>query len=156
MKIYTSYFYQIRNFPKNLVPLSTALSDPRYYHDFKHPHYYFVDKRGIVNGLRAEPFMPGVECSGLCHGPNDCSGKAKTCAFLQTYYKQLCKLDINDIMFRFQDLGKRLVAAGVLNELPNFALIVHEAPTNPCSERGPIQQYFKNNGIIVQEFEPNN
>lgn len=34
MKIYTSYFYQIRNFKQNMIPISTCLSDPGaiYYH----------------------------------------------------------------------------------------------------------------------------
>ena len=33
MKIRLSYFYQIRFFKKNMIPMSTALSDPEWYHD---------------------------------------------------------------------------------------------------------------------------
>lgn len=29
MKIRTSYFYQIRNFKKNMIPVSTAMWDPK-------------------------------------------------------------------------------------------------------------------------------
>jgi hypothetical protein len=32
-------------------------------------------------------------------------------------------------------------------------LIVHEAPDNPCSERAPLQEYFKEHGINVEEYE---
>lgn len=32
MKILTSYFYQIRNFKPYQIPLSTAISDPAWYH----------------------------------------------------------------------------------------------------------------------------
>jgi len=33
MKVRISYFYQIRNFKTNMIPMSTALSDPAWYHD---------------------------------------------------------------------------------------------------------------------------
>lgn len=32
MKIYTSYFYQIRFFKPNMIPLSTAKYDPSWFH----------------------------------------------------------------------------------------------------------------------------
>lgn len=59
MKIYTSYFYQVRNFPINTVAFSTAMWDPKWFHDFKDRKYKFKDKRGIWNGLRATPLVPG-------------------------------------------------------------------------------------------------
>ena len=30
MKLYTTYYYQIRNFPRNLIGLSTAMYPPKY------------------------------------------------------------------------------------------------------------------------------
>ena len=41
---------------------------------------------------------------------------------------------------------------GFLDE-PEIMLIVHEAPDNPCSERVPLQEYFKEHGINVEEYE---
>ena len=35
---------------------------------------------------------------------------------------------------------------------PTFALIVHEAPNNPCSERTIIQQWFADHGYPIQEL----
>ena len=56
MKIATSYFYQIRNFKPWMIPVSTAMSDPFWY---KPPQgkEWFIDRRGIVCGLRYEPLI---------------------------------------------------------------------------------------------------
>ena len=32
MKFYISYFYQIRNFSPNMIPISTTVSDPDWFH----------------------------------------------------------------------------------------------------------------------------
>lgn len=40
IKIYTSYFYQIRNFTPNIIPVSTALSDPAWYRPPEGQEYY--------------------------------------------------------------------------------------------------------------------
>ena len=62
MKIRISYFYQIRNFKPNMIPMSTAISDPSWFHDWKDSSYIFTDKRGILNGLRLKPII--VQCGG--------------------------------------------------------------------------------------------
>ena len=56
IQLYTSYFYQIRHFKKNMVPISTAMWDPKWYHDWMGHDYVFKDKRGIYNGIRVECF----------------------------------------------------------------------------------------------------
>ena len=60
MKLAISYFYQIRNFPKNYIPMSTCLSDPAWYHNNQGENYIYKDKRGILNGLRLQPII--VHC----------------------------------------------------------------------------------------------
>ena len=62
MKIMTSYFYQIRFMKQNYIPLSTAIWDPKWFHQNKGQDFQFKDKNGVWNGLRAEIFMPGKEC----------------------------------------------------------------------------------------------
>ena len=62
MKIRTSYFYQIRNFKKNMIPVSTAMSDPLWYRPEQGQEYFF-DKRGIVNGLRYTPLIVQADLS---------------------------------------------------------------------------------------------
>ena len=65
MQIYTSYFYQIRNFKKNMVPVSTAITDPAWYRPPQGKEYY-IDKRGIVCGLRYEPLIVQLKGTQGC------------------------------------------------------------------------------------------
>lgn len=151
MKIMISYFYQIRFFTPNMIPLSTASGDPRWYHANKTKQHFFKDKNGVYNGLRAEPFMPGSLCDGLCQGkcdpkhPNDC-------LFLKTYKMQLNLLNFDDIINRFQRLADFIQEKEKFVEEPIMVLIVHEAPNNPCSERWPLIEWFKEHGYKLQEF----
>lgn len=147
MTIYTSYFYQIRFFPQNLVPLSTAVWDPKWYFHNEKQGYVWKDARGVLNGLRATPFVPNDSCNGLCRGPESCVSKdSNTCMFLQVYLAQLRQLDFNSIIQRFYNLGERI------GNNPDFALIFHEAPSNPCSERWMVQQWFKENNWEINEW----
>lgn len=155
MRIYTSYFYQIRFFPPNLVPLSTAIWDPKWFHDNKSQSYQFKDKRGVLNGLRAEIFNPEIHGNGQCRGPEMCiyTGDKRMCPFLLGYRIQLNKLNFQNVIERFQLLHDTICAKEHLEDC-DFALIVHEAPTNPCSERDPIQQWFADNGQPIEEWYP--
>lgn len=153
MKIYTSYFYQIRNFTPNIIPLSTAISDPSWYHNGRNKYITFFDKRGIINGLRAEPFVPGPQCHDLCHGAKECGNSPSQCTFLQVYREQLNKLNFEDILARFYQLNRKMRALENTDWEYKFALIFHEAPTNPCSERWAVQDWFKAHGYNIEEFK---
>lgn len=87
MKLYTSYFYQIRFFAPNIVPVSTAVWDPKWYHNFAGQDNVFLDKRGVVNGLRAPALAPGSQLEGSCAGKDGtavgCTHNPSTCAFLR-------------------------------------------------------------------------
>ena len=48
MKILTSYFYQIRFFKPNIIPLSTCLSDPVWYHKGNGKSFYYKDKNDDI------------------------------------------------------------------------------------------------------------
>jgi len=87
MKILTSYFYQIRNFKPYQIPLSTAISDPAWYHP-KNGDYY-VDKNGVINGLRIGMLQPQRSLGFLCGGKT-CTQQPDSCRFLRAYYDQLC------------------------------------------------------------------
>jgi len=149
MTIYTSYFYQVRFFPPNLVPLSTAAFDPKWFHDFKGKNYQFKDKRGVINGIRAEIFMPGSDLGGYC-SPS-CGQVSPNCDFLLRYRAQLNKLDFADVWERFTDLASMVRSREGIEDV-NFALMVHEAPTNKCSERVPIQEWFAAHDYPIQEW----
>lgn len=145
MKVATSYFYKIRFFTPNIIPLSTAVFDPKWYHTY-------LDKNGVLNGLRCELFMPGPTCNNLCRGSKGCQNSPADCAFLKEYRKQLDKLDFAKVMEALYSVADNVQATLKFNEEPVIALIVYEAPSNPCSERVVIQQWFADNGYPITEL----
>ena len=155
MQIMTSYFYQIRFFTPNMIPLSTAVWDPRWYHqNTGDQKYQWKDKNGVWNGLRAEPFAPGPLCDNLCRGPEYCDGgDPMKCAFLRTYRTQLDQLDFKDIIKLIYTIGNAVQEREGFEEEPIVVLIVHEATSNPCSERRVIQEWFRDNGYPIKEFQ---
>ena len=156
MKIYTSYFYQVRFFKPNYLGFSTALSDPKWFHDFRRPPYTFIDKNGVLNGLRADPFVPGPLCKNLCHGIIGCpyahKDKDNWCPFLQRYYQQLGELSIPKIVNCFQKLADSIQMNVGFQEEPKIILLLHEAPQNPCSERWPLQKWLTDFGLFAGEL----
>lgn len=144
MKLYTSYFAQLRKFPPNLVGLSTAHWNPKWRPMGK-------DKRGVIC-VDCPPFKPGAECDGLCNGK--CEPKhPEDCAFLKAYKAQLDKLNLIRIQNNLGRLATEIAQNEGFKDI-DFAFLVYETPTNPCSERVAIQQYFKEHGINIEEWQP--
>ena len=144
MKLYTSYFAQLRKFPPNLVGLSTAVWNPKWRPMGK-------DKRGVIC-VDCPPFKPGRECDGLCRGACD-PKHPEDCAFLKAYKSQLDKINL----VQFQNSLEKLASQIALNEGfqdVNFALLVYEIPANPCSERGPIQKWGEEHNLNIKEWQP--
>ena len=152
MKFYTSYFYQLRFFPPNAIPLSTAVWDPKWYFNFQKQGHVWKDKRSVYNGLRAGPLVPGAQCEGLCHGSEGCDAKPNYCRFLQAYKRQLDGLDFAEIVDRAERLAKKIQNKEGFLEEPIIILLFHETPTNPCSERWPVQKWFHDNGVEISEW----
>ena len=133
MKIYTSYFYQIRNFTPNIIPVSTAMSDPAWYRPPEGKEYY-IDKRGIICGLRYEPLIVQQYGSHSC--PCESRYLAPACPTM---------LEYEQLLNSFIDKEKTLKAFEYcLNKFnaDTIALIVYEAPNNLCSERWALQKFF--------------
>ena len=145
MKIRTSYFYQVRNFKKNMLPISTAVSDPFWYRPEKGKEYFF-DKRGIVNGLRYTPLIvqKELECDCPCK-----THQYSSCSFLQNYEAALKTVDFNKMIQAFEHCGKKFIK----EEEPIIVLLVYEVPTNQCSERVSLQKLFNQNGYECKELE---
>ena len=139
MKVYTSYWAQVRNFPTSLVGLNTTVWPPKY-------RPLGTDDRGVTV-LNCKPLIPGRECEYLCRGKCD-PPRPYDCAFLKTYRKQLEKLNFFEFYNYMKELSKKYGDA-------DFAFIVFEPPTKECSERRIIQQWFKDNGIEVKEWHKN-
>ena len=142
MKVYTSYFYGIRFFKPNMIPISTAKWDPKWFHQNKGQDYVWVDKNNVMNGLRAPVFAPSDATEAFSCAPN-CGKDPTKCMFMKMYEIKLAKLDYNDIMKRTEDLCERVRAATQFEGEPIAVFIVHEAPDNTCSERAAIQKFFQ-------------
>lgn len=133
MRIYTSYFYQIRNFTPNIIPVSTAMSDPKWYRPPADKEYY-IDKRGIICGLRYEPLI--VQPMGTHSCPCEFKDLAPACPTMIEYEQLLYSfVDKEKTLWAFEHCCNKFNA-------DTIALIVYEAPTNPCSERWALQKFF--------------
>lgn len=145
MKLYTTYYYQIRNFPRNLIGLSTAMYPPKYITLGQ------KDKRGVLV-IDCPILKPGEACEGLCNGK--CNPKPKypsDCKFLDTYHTQLMEIDIDKFVKHLQSLHDKICAGEKLNDV-DFAFIFFEKYDNPCSERWPLQAWLRYYNIEIQEW----
>lgn len=128
MKVAISYFYGIRFFRPDMVPMSTARSDPAWFSSRGVP---WVDSRGVVNGLRADPLVP--------KGGD--------------YAEQLDGVDCKDFLARVEKLCETLRVVTKFEGEPTAVFLVYEAPGNPDSERAAIQEYFRKNGVACEEVD---
>ena len=143
MKIYKSYFYQIRNFKQNMIPISTALSDPKW---FKPPigKEYYIDKRGIICGLRYRPLI--IQSQGTHYCPCEKKEILKgNCPTMQEYRQLLETIDFDKMLKAFEFCLNKF-------HKDTIVLIVYEAPNNLCSERIALQNYFYSHGIECKEL----
>ena len=133
MKIVTSYFYMIRYFTPNIIPVSTALSDPAWYRPPTGKEY-FIDKNGVINGLRYEPLIVQRYGEHIC--PCESKDLAPACPTMIEY---------EQLLFSLVNKEKTLKAFKYCCNKFNadtIALMVYEAPNNPCSERAALQKFF--------------
>ena len=106
MKISISYFYKIRFFKSNMIPMSTAISDPAWYHDNCGSYHSFIDKNGVLNGLRFKDFMPIIKDNGECYGQKSCKELDKqVCGFLNNYYEQLSALSFEEVVSKLEKIA---------------------------------------------------
>ena len=95
----------------NTVALSTAKSDPQWFHHGWDKSVVYEDKNGVLNGLRAEPFVPQTfeNAEGYC---GHCDKNPIHCKFIKAYRQQLSNLDFDDMMRRFKSIAERVVKMG--------------------------------------------
>lgn len=144
LQMYTSYFYQIRNFDKNMIPFSTAAWDPKWYHaDSYDKIRKFIDKRGVINGVRAEqlvPKFPGAEV--MCKNQQCAKTHDWMCDFQWGYWEMLNRLDCVEELKRLEFDAMTLANRFKFEKEPIIMLMVHEGPSRPCAERPVLQKYF--------------
>ena len=155
MKIRTSYFYQIRNFNRNMIPVSTAVWDPVWYHANQGPNHIFYDARKILIGNRLQPVInAGIKCGQQEPVPCPCEEKNYfNCSFLSNYRKNLEEIDFDAMIKSLQEFAQGYAEKNNIEEEIIIVLIVHEAPGNMCSERVPLQEYFTAHGWECKELD---
>lgn len=152
MKIMLSYFYQIRFFKPNMIPVSTAVWDPAW---FRRDGQIFKDKHGVWNGIRLEDLHPDDDkCAGLCPCEHHHT-RTGPCKFLTAYREQLNDISFIDLFSWCEKLARYVQKKEEFEEEPIVVLIVYEAPNNPCSERGPLMSWFADNGYELKEWTKN-
>ena len=147
MLIYITYFFYIRFVPNNLVPVSIAVFIPKWYHNFKSENFIYRDKRGIINGVRAEILSPykikNCECNN-CMSHKD----PTVCSFIKQYHDYIFSLNFKEVYDILLNISNKY-------DNSNICLIVYEKPDNPCSERSTLVDWFSSNGIEIKEFSLN-
>ena len=138
-----------------MIPVSTAIWDPLWYHNFTQDYnYLFKDKRGILNGLRLESVIEQGRHSN--HGPDICPCDKKEyqkCSFLKQYRENLENINFNKMYNDMLKFAKDYKETENIKEEIILVLIVYETPTNPCSERRPLQDFFNSHGVECKELD---
>lgn len=145
---YISYFYNLRYLPPDIIPISTAISDPPWFKPKENGEPWF-DDRGVLCGIKFPEFShPGAYQCGC-----PCSQKIpEVCNFLRTYRLHLDLLDATWEIQKFESLAEYLRSKGI--PVRGFCLMVYESPDNLCSERVPLQEIWDVWGLELPEFDP--
>jgi len=151
MNYYISYFYKIRFFTPDMLPLSTAVWDPKWYHNFKDQRYIFKDKNGVYNGLRVEMLNPEKCNASGCPCEFQKKGLNGECSFIKSYKKGLREVNFLGLMNRCNKTIEKIKEKDG-TQINSIVFIVHETPNNPCSERSALIDYFKEHGIDLKEW----
>lgn len=145
MDFYITYFYNLRFLPPDIIPISTAISDPPWFREIK------KDKRGVLCGINFQEFHhpKAYSCGCPCVNKNP-----ESCEFLRTYRQHLSTLNKESELWKFKSLSEYLEKNGI--SVKGFCLVVYEKPDNPCSERKPLIELWESWGLKITEFNPSN
>ena len=148
MKIFITYFYNIRFFKPHTIPISTAVWDPKWYHNFQGHDIIFKDKNNVLNGIRY-PDLSSVNIPQSC----PCENKdPTTCQFIKDYSKYLNTLNFDKVYSDLLFIGNKAKEILKFDEEPEICLMVYEKPDNPCSERKSLIEYFNKHGVSITEW----
>ena len=175
INFYISYFYQIRNMKPNMLPVSTAMWDPKWFHHGRYDQIKFtdpcgslisydvkrkyIDKNGVINGVRMiDLIMPLYKWEELVKRNESCEhcndwGITGTCPFMQEYAKYIREKNPDFQKFiNFCEEYLYFLNIRLNLHLDTIIFIVHEAPSKGCGERPEIQRWFAENGMELKEW----
>ena len=144
MKILISYFYNTRFFKSNQIGISTAVWNPKYYKLGQNQH-------DSILGI-SEPSLSPKTIDPVCS--KDCPYKKDlpNCPFLVAYRNYLDTVDFNYLMTEFNRIAEEVKKINNYEGEPEIILLVYETPDNPCSERQSLIDYFRKQGIKIEEY----
>ena len=123
-----------------MIPVSTCMRDPVWYRPPEGQEYY-IDKRGVVCGLRYEPLIVQLHGQHTC--PCDAKYLAPSCPTMQEYEQLLYSLvDKEKTLKAFEYCANKFQKEIGFKHEVIICLMVYEAPNNPCSERFALQRFF--------------
>lgn len=133
--------------------MSTALGDPIWYHENGDKSSIYIDKRGIINGLRLLPIINAAKltCASACPLCED--KNPDTCLWKNEYREALETIDFDSMMKGIKQFVDDYCKKHKIIEEPIAVLMVHESPTNACSERYPLIDYFCSHGVDCKELD---
>jgi len=150
---YISYFYNIRFMTPNILPISTAIWDPKWFHNNNGNKYIYRDKNGVINGVRLNilnfnDYDATIDCPK--GGYKNCTqaDKVPNCSFMSKYYDFLRNtINFNEMI---QHLEKNVHSFDIT--IDTIILLVYESKNCPCAERPVLRQWFSENGIDLPEW----
>lgn len=160
MKYYISYFYNIRNMKPNMLPVSTAMWDPKWFHEGKGSTHMFIDKNGVINGVKLRALIMPMyrykelikldEACDACHAEGLLFAKmVPECPFMKAYRQHIFKNDFLSFIAFVEAF-----ASYQFPQINTIVFIVHEDKTKTCGERPVLQEWFEANGMKLPEFDP--
>lgn len=148
MNVYITYFYRLRFLPDNMIPVSTAMYNPKWY---TANGKLFIDNRGVVNGIAFKALSPHkISSEDIC--VKDCPKDPRSCSFLVKYDEYINSLDFYEVYSYLEKLVDVVKQITKTDKDYDVCLMVYEKPDNPCSERKTLIDYFAKHGIEVKEF----
>lgn len=156
MKYFITNFYNIRFFKPNMIPISTAIWDPKWYHNNQNQSFCFLDKNNVINGIREETLMLPIKLYQEAGEP--CSRECKytpyipNCPFMDSYSKYLETVDFNYLLSEFKRVAEDVRKINNYEGEPEIVLMVHEKPSILCAERPCLVKLFKENNIDLVEW----
>lgn len=139
MNFYIGYFQQIDQLPKTILPISTAIWQPK---------WLPKDRYVVFKELSPEGIEHHDDCVNCPHDKTsfELGVHLYSCEFLKEYKAKLESLN-------WSDIESHIKSSMLLTDYTDVCFMVYEMPNNPCSERWIIKDVFKLKfGITVLDF----
>lgn len=160
MKYYIANFSQLGQLNKNCIPISTCAVDPYFFHQkaLSKKYYltegFYLNDNDVLLGIR-EPFLSPSRFNSNVVCEKHCPYKESVpdCPFLANYKEYLSKLDFDHLLAEFERVSEEVRKVNNFKGEAAIVLLVYEAENNPCSERKPLIEAFKQHNIELKNWE---